>query len=97
FSRLGLFIHVIDGRLVQQNIRAFGAVRLQTTLTPCSVSPSRSTKTICVFRTSMEIGVKVTIERLLTGERLHTCSAYLTFVGVDRQGNKIVLPPVIPE
>src|SRR5205814_7917244 len=50
-----------------------------------------------VFRTSMEIGVKVTIERLLTGERLHTCSAYLTFVGVDRQGNKIVLPPVIPE
>src|SRR5438874_5612637 len=29
-----------------------------------------------VFRTSMEIGVKVTIERLLTGERLHTCSAY---------------------
>jgi acyl-CoA hydrolase len=50
-----------------------------------------------VFRTSMEIGVKVNIERLLTGERLHTCSAYLTFVGVDRHGNRVVLPPVLPE
>ena len=50
-----------------------------------------------VFRSSMEIGVKVMTEKLLTGERLHTCSAYLTFVGVDQEGRAIAIPPVIPE
>ena len=50
-----------------------------------------------VFRSSMEIGVKVMTEKLLTGERLHTCSAYLTFVAVDREGRAIAIPPVIPE
>jgi acyl-CoA hydrolase len=49
------------------------------------------------FRTSMEVGVKVMAENLLTGEQHHTCSAYLTFVAVDREGNKIPIPPVIPE
>lgn len=50
-----------------------------------------------VFRTSMEVGVKVMTENLLTGRQLHTCSAYLTFVAVDRQGNAVPIPPVIPE
>jgi acyl-CoA hydrolase len=50
-----------------------------------------------VFRSSMEVGVKVETENLMTGARVHTCSAYLTFValGVDRQATPI--PPVIPE
>jgi acyl-CoA hydrolase len=50
-----------------------------------------------VFRTSMEIGVKVMTEKLLTGERRHTCSAYLTFVAVDREGKAVPIIPVIPE
>jgi len=50
-----------------------------------------------VFRTSMEVGVKVWIENLLTGERRHTSSAYLTFVALDRAGNRVVLAPVIAE
>ena len=50
-----------------------------------------------VFRTSMEIGVKVWVENLQSGEIRHTSSAYLTFVGVDVSGNRIVLPQVIPE
>jgi len=50
-----------------------------------------------VFRTSMEIGVKVTTENLLTGKRLHTCSAYLTFVALDRSGRPTPIEPVIPE
>lgn len=50
-----------------------------------------------VFRTSMEIGVKVMTEKLLTGERRHTCSAYLTFVAIDREGKAVPLPQVIPE
>jgi len=50
-----------------------------------------------VFRTSMEVGVKVWVEDLMKGERQHTSSAYLTFVAIDRQGNRVPVPPVIPE
>ncbi|MEK7405579.1 MAG: acyl-CoA thioesterase [Acidobacteriota bacterium] len=50
-----------------------------------------------VFRSSMEVGVKVLVEDLLTAERKHTCSAYLTFVAIDEHGNSVPLPPVIPE
>ena len=50
-----------------------------------------------VFRTSMEVGVKVWVENLRTRELRHTSSAYLTFVAIDQQGNRIVLPQVLPE
>jgi acyl-CoA hydrolase len=50
-----------------------------------------------VFRTSMEVGVKVWVENLRTRELRHTSSAYLTFVGIDLQGNHIVLPPIVAE
>jgi acyl-CoA hydrolase len=50
-----------------------------------------------VFRTSMEIGVKVFVEELLSGEVRHTCSAYLTFVAIDEHGQSIPVPPVVPE
>lgn len=50
-----------------------------------------------VFRTSMEVGVKVTTEKLLTGEKRHTCSAYLTFVALDDHGNPTPAAPVQPE
>jgi acyl-CoA hydrolase len=45
----------------------------------------------------MEVGVKVFVEDLLTGERKHTSSAYLTFVAIDQCGHRIAVPPVIPE
>jgi acyl-CoA hydrolase len=50
-----------------------------------------------VFRTSMEVGVRVLAENLLTGERVHTCSAYLTFVALDPDGKAMPVEPVIPE
>ena len=50
-----------------------------------------------VFRTSMEVGVKVWVENLHTGEMKHTSSAYLTFVAVDRAENRVLLPPIVPE
>jgi acyl-CoA hydrolase len=49
------------------------------------------------FRTSMEVGVKVITENLMTGERLHTCSAYLTFVALDENGKPTPIPCVLPE
>ena len=50
-----------------------------------------------VFRTSMEVGVKVTAENLFTGEQRHTCSAYLTFVALDENRKPTPIVPVIPE
>jgi acyl-CoA hydrolase len=49
------------------------------------------------FRTSMEVGVKVMVEDLRTGEVRHTSSAYLTFVALDDNGRPVPVPPVIPE
>jgi acyl-CoA hydrolase len=50
-----------------------------------------------VFRTSMEVGVRVEVENLVTGGKQHTASAYLTFVALDQSGNRLAIPPVIPE
>lgn len=50
-----------------------------------------------VFRTSMEVGVKVWVENLMTGSLLHTSSAYLTFVAIDKDGNRMPVPAVIAE
>jgi acyl-CoA hydrolase len=50
-----------------------------------------------VFRTSMEVGVKVWVENLQTGEMKHTSSAYLTFVAVDSAGNRVITPRIQPE
>jgi acyl-CoA hydrolase len=50
-----------------------------------------------VGRTSMEIGVRVETENLVTGIRRHTNSCYLTFVAVDRNGKPVPVPPLKPE
>ena len=50
-----------------------------------------------VGRTSMEIGVRVETENLLTGFRRHTNSCYLTFVAVDRNGRPVPVPRLKPE
>ncbi len=50
-----------------------------------------------VFHTSMEVGVKVFVEDLRTGAVRHTSSAYLTFVALDADGNRIPIPAVVPE
>lgn len=50
-----------------------------------------------VFRTSMEVGVKVFVEDLRSGEIKHTSSAYLTFVAIDAHGNRVPIPQATPE
>jgi acyl-CoA hydrolase len=48
-------------------------------------------------RSSMEVGVRVEAEDLLTGRRRHTNACYLTFVAVDRNGRPIEVPELVPE
>jgi acyl-CoA hydrolase len=50
-----------------------------------------------VFRSSMEVGVKVFAENVLTGELKHTSSAYLTFVALDQGRQPHPAPPLILE
>jgi acyl-CoA hydrolase len=48
-----------------------------------------------VWRTSMEVGVRVETENPRTGERNHASTAYLTMVAVDDQGNPSPVPPLL--
>ncbi|MDQ4080199.1 MAG: acyl-CoA thioesterase [Gemmatimonadota bacterium] len=50
-----------------------------------------------VGRTSMEVGVRVEAEDLMTGERRHTNSCYVTFVAIDKNHRPVRIPPVEPE
>jgi len=50
-----------------------------------------------VGRTSMETGVRVESENLLTGEVKHTASAYLTFVALDKDGKPREVPSLVIE
>jgi uncharacterized protein (TIGR00369 family) len=50
-----------------------------------------------VGKTSMEVGVRVDSENLITGKIVHVSSAYLVFVGIDEKGASVPLPPLIAE
>ena len=50
-----------------------------------------------VGTTSMEVGVRVETENLLTGERRHTNSCYLTYVAIDGDGRPVKVAPIEPE
>ncbi|MCL4551419.1 MAG: acyl-CoA thioesterase [Bacteroidetes bacterium] len=49
------------------------------------------------FRTSMEVGVEVYAELLTEGTKVHTNSAYLTFVSVDENGKPVETFEIVPE
>ncbi|MCS7053546.1 MAG: acyl-CoA thioesterase [Ignavibacterium sp.] len=50
-----------------------------------------------VFKTSMEVGVKVYAQNFRLGTKIHTNTAYLTFVAVDENEKPIPVEQVVPE
>ena len=54
-------------------------------------------KVNAVWRTSMEVGVRVEAESPMTGEVRHTSTAYLTMVVLDEDGEPTVAPPLLAE
>jgi len=50
-----------------------------------------------VGRSSMEIGVRVESEQVVSGEINHTASAYLTFVALNQEGRSLEIAPLILE
>jgi acyl-CoA hydrolase len=51
----------------------------------------------CVFNTSLEVEVEVFSEETVTGRQRMTSRAFVTFVGIDRDGRKHPLPPLLAE
>jgi len=50
-----------------------------------------------VGTTSLEVGVRVEVEDVMSGERKHTSSAYLVFVALDEDGKPRAVPPLVAE
>jgi uncharacterized protein (TIGR00369 family) len=50
-----------------------------------------------VGRTSMEVGVRVEAEEVVSGRRTHTASAQLVFVALDERGRPRPVPPLEPQ
>jgi acyl-CoA hydrolase len=50
-----------------------------------------------VFKSSMEIGVKVYAQNFREGKKVHTNTAYLTFVSVDENGKPVQAVEAVPE
>jgi acyl-CoA hydrolase len=50
-----------------------------------------------VWRTSMEVGVRVEAENAITAEVRHTSTVYLTMVAVDEHGKPMPVPPLRTE
>jgi acyl-CoA hydrolase len=48
------------------------------------------------FHSSMEVGVEVTSEDPLSGRVAHTCSAYVTMVSLDEDGQPAPVPRLVP-
>ncbi len=63
-------------------------------LTPVKVGQivSLQGRVIAVGNTSMEVQVKIFSEDPITGECQHTGTAALTYVAIDKEGNKVRVP-----
>ncbi len=48
-------------------------------------------------RTSMEVGVQIIAENVLSGDKRHTNSCYVTYVALDDAGHPAPVPPIVPE
>ena len=48
-------------------------------------------------RTSMEIGIKIFAEDLISGKVRHTNSCYVTMVAIDEKGKPTPVPGLLPE
>jgi acyl-CoA hydrolase len=51
-------------------------------------------RVLAAFRSSMEVGVTVHAENPLTGERTLTTSALMTFVALNKDGGRVMVPPL---
>ncbi len=102
----GRLLHLIDMAAAVAAIRHAGRPCVTASfdsvdfLTPVHVGEAciLKAKVTWVGRTSMEVGVDVYAENLLSGQRRHTTTAFTTFVALDpATGRPAPIPPLAPE
>ena len=81
-TRSLLVTAAVDGLQFLHPIKVGDLVLLRATVT-------------AAFRTSLEVEVEVFSEETLTGDRQLTSRAFLTFVAIDRQGQRVPVPPLL--
>lgn len=102
--------HVFGGVILSMVDRAAGVAAMRHSGSPCvTVSIDQvdfkepiftgelvtcKARVNYVGRTSMEIGVRVEAERLLTRETRHTNTCILTFVAIDANHRPVPVPPL---
>lgn len=79
-----------------RNIAVTVAVDTMTFLSPVHVGDllTLSASVNWVGHTSIEVGVRVEAENVITGKVTHTNSAYLVYVALDRYGVPTPVPPL---
>lgn len=99
-----LMAHIDDTAAIAAMRHARKPVVTASTDSVDFLSPIKEGDSICVEafvtwtrQTSMEVFVKVVTEHLVTGERVVSSTAFLTFVAIDENGRPIPVPPVYPE
>lgn len=80
-TRCLLVTAAVDGLVFLHSIKVGDMIILQARVT-------------ATWKTSLEVEVEVFSEETLTGVRRMTSRAYLTFVAVDRDGGRVVIPPL---
>jgi uncharacterized protein (TIGR00369 family) len=102
--------HVFGGVILSMVDRAAGVAAMRHSGRPCvTVSIDRvdfkepiftgelvtcRARVNFVGRTSMEIGVRVEAEKLLSREKRHTNTCFLTFVAIDSEHRPVPVPPL---
>jgi acyl-CoA hydrolase len=82
-----------------RNVTVTVAMDSMTFLSPVKIGSlvSLNASVNWVGRTSIEVGVRVEAENVVTGHITHTNSAYLVYVALDQYGQSTPVPPLILE
>ena len=83
-TRSLLVTAAVDGLQFLNSIKVGDMIILQATVT-------------AAYKTSLEVEVRVLSEETLTGIRKLTSHAHLTFVAINREGERVVVPGLILE
>lgn len=82
-----------------RNVTVTVAMDSMTFLSPVKIGAlvSLQASVNWVGRTSIEVGVRVEAENVVTGHVTHTNSAYLVYVALDQNGQSTPVPPLLVE
>lgn len=101
----GVIMKLVDTAAGLASIKHIRGLAVTVSLDEMSfLSPVRIGDTVTVKasvndvgETSLEVGVRVEAENVLSGDRRHVSSAYLVFVALDEKGKPRPVPPIVAE